>query len=148
MAKWIIMVLLLVSSSSSDILLQLHLQNWTPISLQVGCIDLHSCGVAWSCVPWIWYAVQLIDMQFFPSPWHCVCYHSLLNTCSLSSAGLEQYGPGYTVYMYVFYHVFWTGVYSCSLDTFPFEPYRFVTLCWKVVAALFILLGIFLILNR
>uniref|UniRef100_A0A0D9UW69 DUF4220 domain-containing protein n=1 Tax=Leersia perrieri TaxID=77586 RepID=A0A0D9UW69_9ORYZ len=44
------------------------------------------------------------------------------STLFLTYAALEQYGPRYTVYV-------------------------FVTLCWKVVAVLFILLGIFLILN-
>jgi len=51
-----------------------------------------------------------------------ICIAVVLLILAFLGYGLEQYGPRYTVYI-------------------------FVTLCWKVVAALFILLGIFLILN-
>uniref|UniRef100_A0A804N0P9 Uncharacterized protein n=1 Tax=Zea mays TaxID=4577 RepID=A0A804N0P9_MAIZE len=51
-----------------------------------------------------------------------ICIAVVLLVLVFLGYGLEKYGPRYTVYI-------------------------FVTLCWKAVAALFILLGIFLILN-
>jgi hypothetical protein len=157
MPKWLPKLLVLCYNISYGIL---QLRNEIPILLQVCCVDLHSCVDACSCIPWIWYAVGCLKKNLhvlFSTVCFCfftaVCDHSLPNLhfsllCSAGALRTKIYNLHVNFLTYLPIINVLNYMLFGSFETFILQLYRFATLCWIIVAALFILIGILLIVSR
>jgi hypothetical protein len=136
----------------------LQLRNEIPILLQVCCVDLYSRVDACSCNPWIWYAVgylKLIYMRIFSLfsflLW-CVITHfwTLFSLSYMQCWSFTDQDIQFTRKLsdlFAKYYVL-NCMFCGNFETFVLELCRFATLCWIIVAALFILIGILSIVSR